>query len=153
MPNRIAALVTLLKADSTVAGMVAGRVFDQEIPDSHVSRMPRSCLVVRSAGGSQAIGQGYADYSDERIDVRHYAWTPSSAYELYLAVRDVLRSLHRVSVGDTVLHWCRPAGGPVSMREPATGWPGGAPDNTTHWPSVIASWQVLAADIAPVEVP
>lgn len=147
MPNRIAALVQVLKDDPTIAPKTGARVFPNELPDQVVNRMPLFALVIRPAGGGAAFGGGLQDFSDQRVDIHHYGATPKGAYELYTLTAQVLKHLPRRSVGDTLLHWARPAGGPNQMREPQAGWPGGVPDDSIHWPFVVASWQVLAADV------
>ena len=153
MPNRVVALTHFLKDNPTIGGMTRGRVYEYEMPDSQVSKMPVACLVLSPSGSAEAFGGGYQQFSDGRIDITHYAYTVPSAYELYQAVYAVLKPMRRTLVGDTLLHWCRKAGGPVSIRSAEISWPGMAPDPSLHWPAVTASWQVLSADIAPAPQP
>jgi hypothetical protein len=149
----VAAIVQFLQGNGALDWIVANRVFDEELPDNVVSRMPVPCILVMSAGGSHNIGGATNDFSDERVDVRCYAWnTLESARALEYQVYDLLRNLTRVVVGDVLLHWCRSAGGAVPVRSMPITWPGGVIDESTHWPYVQRSWQVLAADI-PVPVP
>jgi hypothetical protein len=153
MPDRLSALVQFLQADTALYTKVNGRVYSEELPDNVVSRMPVPCILLLSAGGSHSIGAPDNDFSDSRIDVRCYAWkTIESCRALESEVYNLLRRLTRAVVGDTLLHWCRSAGGPIPIRSMPIVWPGGVVDESTHWPYVQRSWQVLAADI-PVPVP
>lgn len=153
MPDRYAAIVQFLQADPTLAPIIKNRVYDEEIPDNVVSRMPVPCVLIMSAGGSHNIGSPDNDFSDEVVAVRVYAWkTLGSCRDLERQVYDLLRGVTRLVVGDTLLHWCRPAGGAIPIRAQPIIWPGGVVDESTHWPYVQRSWQVLAADI-PVPVP
>ena len=152
MPDRQAALVQYLQADAGLAGILKGRVYDEELPDNIVSRMPIPCVLVMSSAGSRNIGSPDNDFSDASVAVRVYAWkTLNSARSLEAQVYDVLRHITREVVGDTLLHWCRPGGSPIGIRVQTITWPGGVVDQSTHWPYVQRSWQVLAADI-PVPV-
>ena len=153
MPDRLAAIVQYLQDDTDVAAIVKSRVFDEELPDNIVSRMPVPSILVLTAGGAGNLGAPTNDFSDSRIDVRCYAWkTIESCRALELLVYDKLRSIQRLVVGDTLVHWCNAAGGPTPVRVQSITWPGGVVDQSTHWPYVQRSWQVLAADI-PVPVP
>lgn len=150
MPNRVVAIQQFLKDDDTVAGMTKGRIYTYELPDPLVAKMPVPTLVINPAGSANTFGGGYQQISDERLDIRHYAYTMDSAYDLYGVVFLLLKNMRRTLIGDTLVHWCRKAGGPVSLRAPNVSWPGMTPDPSLHWPAVNASWQVLAADVAPV---
>lgn len=147
MPDRIAALTALLKADPTISAKIQTRAFAHELPDVVINRMPLYAIVLRPAGGGSTLGGGYQQFSDQRIDIHHYGGTPEAAYGLYADVESFLKQMPRTVVGDTLIHWARAAGGPNQMREPGKAWPGGVPDNSVNWPFTVASWQVLAADI------
>lgn len=152
MPDRLPALVQFLQADPGLTAVVKSRVYGEELPDNIISRMPLPVVLLMSAGGSHNIGSPTNDFSDERIDVRCYAWkTLESCRAIEHMVYDLLRNLTRVVVGDTLVHWCVAAGGPIPVRVQTITWPGGVVDQSTHWPYVQRSWQVLAADI-PVPV-
>ena len=56
MPDRQAALVQYLQADAGLAGILKGRVYDEELPDNVVSRMPIPCVLVMSSAGARNIG-------------------------------------------------------------------------------------------------
>jgi hypothetical protein len=131
----IAAVRALLAADADVAALLAARVFGGELPGAEAKLMPRAAIVVRPAGGTQSIGGEWQDFGDTRIDVRCYGATPREAYALWRTVHPVLKHLKRQVVDETMLHWARPAGGPIAMRDP-----------DTEWPSVNCSWQVLASE-------
>lgn len=150
MPDRVVALVQYLKEDSAVGSATEGRVWPQEIPDRSVSRMPRPSVVVRDSGGPQTIRRGQT--SNSRVDIRCYATTPHSAKDIHNFVYAALDDLTTTVVGATLLHSALPSMGPMSMREPPVPFPGEAPDNRKHWPVVISSWVILAADVEAVRV-
>jgi hypothetical protein len=136
--NPIAALVTFLKADASVASLAGTRIWGGELPRSVIegaSAVPIA-IVVDPGGGTQSHGRGYQEYGDTRIDIRCYAPSPAAAYNLYLAANAALKQLTRRTVGGVVLHWARQAGGPLTLR-----------DGDTDWPYVFASYQVLAAEV------
>lgn len=147
MPDRVTALGLFLGSAGALA-RVAGRIYADELPDHVIGQMPVLALVIRPAGGGAAFGGGYQQFSEQRLDIHHYGGTRQSARALYEDTAQVLKQMPRNRQGDTLLHWARPAGGPTSMREPGPGWPGGVPDDSIHWPFTVASWTVLAADIA-----
>ena len=152
MPDRISAILQFLQDDSDLGQIVKGRIYDEELPDNIISRMPLPVILLLTAGGGGNIGAPTNDFSDQRVDVRCYAWkTLESCRALERMVYDLLRNLTRVVVGDTLLHWCVSAGGPIPVRTQTISWPGGVVDQSTHWPYIQRSWQVLAADI-PVAV-
>lgn len=137
----IGALVAYLKADGDTAALVGARVFAAELPDDdpaiNLKAGPVKAVVVRYAGGPQQIGQGYARYGDFRADVLCYGETPHEAAKAHVAAHVALKQLRRTGQAGTVLHWCRPAGGPLSLRDP-----------DTEWPYVMSAWQVLAGEVA-----
>lgn len=151
MPDRINAIKQLLVADADVAAVVAGRVFAHELPDPIVSRMPMAVIVISAGGGPNTYSRGTQQISDQRLDIAHYHRTPDGAYSLEDITFQLLNQMLRTTVGDTVIHWARRSAGPIDGRFPSIPWPGMAPDPSAHWPRVISSYQVLAADI-PVEV-
>lgn len=150
--DRVKALVQFLKNNPSVSAMVGARIYDDEIPDAAVARMPKATVVIKRSGGARSIGGPDNDFSDARVDVRCYAWTKASAVDLELAVYDALRHLTRVVVGGTLLHWCRDASGLQTGYEPTTPITPSTPvDRKNAWPFAWRSWQVMAADI-PVPV-
>lgn len=151
--DRVAAIVQFLKTQTSVTDVVGQRIFDHEIPDAAVARMPRPTVVVMYGGGGRSIGGPQNDFSDGRIDVRCYAWkTKNSAAEIEELVYNVLRRVTRKVVGNALIHWCRDASGVSVGREPTAPLLPGVPvDQSRSWPYAFRSWQVLAADI-PVPV-
>lgn len=140
VPDHIAALIELLKADARVAERCAGRVVGgTSIPDQYVAAMPTEIVVLAYSGGVGMIGVGAQSYGDVRVDTRTYGATERAASELFRAVYSALKGFQREVHANMLLHWARNAGGPLPLRDPDTGWP-----------FVQASWQVLAGEI-PVE--
>jgi hypothetical protein len=144
-----------MSAAPTLSAIVGGRIYDEEIPDFAIARMPRPTLVLMRAGGSPvAGGSSYNDFSATRVDVRVFAWkTIQSAADLELKVFDVLRNLPTSTVGDCVIYSIVASGGPIAIRvmpfPRIQGYPDTeAADVSTRWPYVQRSWSILAADVA-----
>lgn len=136
IPDRITALVAILKADAAVAAEVGARVFGGELPEAETASMPRKAIVITHAGGVAAFGGGYQEYGDSRVDTRCYGTTPHEADEVWRAAHGALKQLRRTLQGDMLVHWARQAGGPIPLRDP-----------DADWPSIFASWQVLASEV------
>lgn len=136
IPDSLGAIVNFLKADAGVASLVGTRVFGGELPRAETDSMPRAAIVVRPAGGLGTFGQAFQEYGDRRVDVRCYGTTPSAADAVYRHVHPALKQLSRVKQGSVLLHWARPAGGPLTLR-----------DQDTDWPFTFCAWQVLAAEV------
>jgi hypothetical protein len=133
----VAGLVEFLKADAPdVEDLTSGRVFGGQLPKSENPAEPRACVVLRPAGGAGQFGGGYQQFSDQRIDAFCYGPTPHDAYQLWMTVHVALKQLERTVRAKTLIHWCRPTGGPLSLR-----------DSSTEWPYTFASFQVLASEI------
>lgn len=136
MPDPVKALMLLLLADADVAALVGSRVFGGELPEAEAVSMPRSCLVVREAGGG-LLGTGWQQYTDVRFDVFAYGATPRDASILWRAVHRRMKTFARARYGSTLLHWAKPDAGPLPLRDP-----------DTEAPYVFTSWQVLLAEVA-----
>lgn len=136
-PDPVAALVAFLRADTGIAALVGTRVFGGELDEAETKLMPRAAIVVDTGGGTQSIGSAYQEYGDARYDLRCYAKLPHSADALYRVAHRALKQMTRQKRAGVLLHWARPAGGPISLR-----------DGDTDWPYVFASYQVLAAEVS-----
>lgn len=145
MPEPLAALQNILISDETVNGMIAGRVFYDEVPDSQVSMMPQATLVLSLSGGPNAFEGSYLQLNNERVDIMAYSFTPAAARGLYRAVYNVLHNLRRTTVADCLIHKAEKDGGPITLRDMPATFPGQAPDSTEHWPVVHSSWMVLSS--------
>lgn len=139
IPDHIEALVTYLKLDADVTSVATARIFGGELPEGETPFMPRSAVVLLHAGGLGAIGSGVQRYGDVRVDVRTYGATPKLASDVWRAVHPALKNLLREVHAETLLHWAKPSGGPISLRDP-----------DTHWPYVLSSWQVLRSEVVVV---
>lgn len=137
IPDAVAALVAFLKQDVELQGLLGTRVYGGELPASVTGSMPTEAVVVSPAGGLGVIGSAYQEYGDVRLDVNCYGSTPNKAHEIWRCVHPLLKQMQRTSVSGTLLHWAKPAGGPLSLRDP-----------DTDWPYNFSSWQVLAAEAA-----
>lgn len=133
-PNPLVALKAFLAADAGVAAQVTGRVYGAELPQSVTPQMPRKCILLRNAGG-YVLNKGWMELGDPRIDAFCYGLTPFDASEVYMAVHTALKQMTRNVQGNTMLHWARPSGGPISTRQ-----------DDTEWPLVLSSWQVLVSE-------
>lgn len=132
----IGALVAVLKADADVAALVGTRVFGSDLPGDESDSMPRAAVVIKPAGGG-LLDPGYQRWNDSRVDLICYAETPKLGADLYRTAHPVLKQLSRSEWAGCLLHWARPAGGPITMR-----------DIDTDWPFTFSSWQVLASEQA-----
>lgn len=131
----IKGLTTFLKADATIAALVAARVFGEELPKSETASMPRKCIVVEPSGPG-SLGGGYQEYGDLRVDLRCYGETPYEARRLQRAAYGALKALRRKVHSGVLLHWAIRSGGPIGLRDP-----------DTDWPFVFESYQVLVAEV------
>lgn len=136
IPDPVDAIVALLRADPALAGLIGGRVFNTELPESETGAMPRGAIVVAPSGGG-LIGRAYQQYGDVRLDVRCYGETPKAARDVWRSVQPALKGLRREVRLGCLMHWARQGGGPLSGRDP-----------DTDWPSIWSSWQVLVAEVA-----
>lgn len=134
MADVVGALVEILKADGNVAARAGDRVFGGEVPQREARHMPRQALLVKPSGGVSLTGGSYAEHDTQRIDLFGYGATPMEAAELVGIAALVMRRVNRAVAADTLIHWCQPAGGFSSGREP-----------NTDWPRVFMSFQVFAA--------
>lgn len=131
------ALIAILNADSRVSALAADHIFGGELPDSENKGtvMPRQTILLADGGGANALGGGYQPFGDQRVDVRCYGATLRDARTLYGAVLLALKGLRPTVWDGTRIMWCRPAGGPMTFREPGT-----------EWPCSFSSWQTLAME-------
>lgn len=136
-PDLIAALVEFVADVPEVRALTDGRVFGGELPAEEQRFMPRAAVVVSPAGGSGAFGGGYQQYGDRRVDVHLYAATMPDADALWRALNPAMKQMRRAVHADCLLHWARSGGDPLTLRDP-----------DTDWPYVLASYQVMAAEVA-----
>lgn len=150
MASKVSPVVAFLKSQASVTAIVDARnIYDEEFPDSLISKMPKPAILVQSAGGSRSIGTSWNDHGDGRVDVKCYAFkTKSSAIEIETVVFDALRNALRKSAGGYLLHSCREAGGLISGYEPVHPVVPGKPvDPSKSWPFAMRAWQVHSSDV------
>lgn len=136
MPDHIAALRQLLLNDTELRALCGDRVYGgTRLPDRIIGAMPTNAVVLAYSGGVGAIGIGAQSYGDVRVDATAYGPTEGDAAAVYRAVHVALKGFQRRVFAGMLLHWARPAGGPLSLRDPDAGWP-----------FVLSSWQVLASE-------
>jgi hypothetical protein len=131
----VAAIRTILLADSDVAALVGTRIGD-EVPASAVASMPQAAIVLNPAGGPGRPGGGYQEYGKQRIDVICYGETLGQSWRVYLAAYAALKQLQR-QISEGVL---------VHSAEVSSKGSRGL-DPTTQWPTTFSSWLVLASEI------
>lgn len=130
----INALADLLKADPSVASLVATRVYGGELPDSQNVSMPRECVQLTHAGGP-ADPFGYIQVGRLRVDVRCWGPTPYRAGLVHREVHGALKGMRRNVQGDTMLFSATVDTAPTSLRDP-----------DTEWPFMFSSWMVLYSE-------
>ena len=131
----IAALVALLKADSTVNTPTAGRVYGSELPKSEAREQPRKAVLIEAAGGVSPVAGSTAELTAQRVDAICYGETPFEAQELRRLVFGACKPAHRVVHASTLIHWIEDAGGSVDGR-----------DRDTRKPFAAQSFQVFFAE-------
>ena len=132
------AIIGILKADSAVAALVGTRVFGDELPRSETDNQARKAVVISPGGGSPpSYTTATLPLEGARIDVFCYGESPYQAEVARRTVYGALKGVQRVTQGNVLVHWVRPAGGAASGRDPNTDWP-------VKW----NSWQYLADERA-----
>ncbi len=102
MSDPVAALVTLLKADSNIVALCGSRVYGQELPSTEAVNMPRAALVIQSTGGNP--GPGKSRQYNPQVDIRAYGSSAAEAHQLMLTANLILQELNRVVVGQTIIY-------------------------------------------------
>lgn len=139
------ALRVYLLNDADVNGMVAGRVFAEELPRQEAGNMPRHAVLIMSAGGAWVSRAQSSNLPiDGRMkDVFCYGPTPYESRRLFDAVHQALKNLTRREVTPTGLAT------PVLLFDAVkVGGPTGRRDPETNWPFTFASYSVMAAETA-----
>jgi len=135
MQNILGAIITMLRAESTISNLVSARVFGEELPAIEAGSMPRQSLVVKHSGGP---GQrDYIQHVEGRFDFFSYGETPNDALLLAYAVHDFLGTMKPQVVSQTKLHYAARSSGFISFR-----------DQDTKWPVVSEAWLILAGEQA-----
>lgn len=120
----------------TPAGL--GAVYGAEIPEELIGHQPIDCVLVVWAGGPQMLAGGYRNAGDVRLDLRFYGASQPANIRRAWAAHQVLKHFRQQVVDGLLLHWYRPAGGPVPRR-----------DTDLGWRFIQTSWQLLSADPTP----
>lgn len=115
-----AALRILLMEDPTVNGLVEERVYVEDLPESEHSKMPRSCIVIRQAGGLPV--RSWEPYQNMRYDIFCYGKDRYESGKVDRAVTEKLHNLDREVANDTLLHIAIVQGA-RSFKAGDTGWP------------------------------
>lgn len=119
----IGAIMARLNDDAVVSGLVAGRVFGGELPDTETALMPRAAIVLRPSGGASLAAGSYVEHDTQRFDSLAYGATPSEANKLARRVRRVLTKTRRQVVSGCLIHWIEVAGGFSAGRDKDAAWP------------------------------
>ncbi len=120
----LAALISYLAAQADVSGLVAARIYGQELPAAQATYMPRKALVLRYAGREPYFGQNsWVRHSAIRLDVWHYGETFYQADRLRRTVHEILKGLIPIVQGNCKIHALTDLAGPIAVLDPETGWP------------------------------
>jgi len=123
MADLVTALVALLKADAGVAALAGTRVFGGELPEDETRHMPRYAVVLTPSGGTSLTADTFVEHDTQRVDAFSYGPTPQDADALRIAVSLAFRRARRKVWEQILVHWVKPAGGPISTRDPVLAWP------------------------------
>lgn len=138
IPDPVAALVTLLRADAGVAALAPVRVFGARLPATEVASMPRKAVVIRRAGaGASAGNRSRIRVSKPRCDVFAYGETPYEASRLDLACYEALKQMEAQNIGTCRIWDAVLINGPIDLTE-----------EDTTWPIVFRTYLVAAAEVA-----
>lgn len=134
----IEAVRTFLLADASTAALVETRVFGQEIGRPDVRKlMPVAAIVLNGSGGPASPGGGFQEYGKERVDAFCYGATLNESRKVYLAAYSALKQLARQKINGVLVHSVTVASKGATALDPVT-----------QWPLTLASFYVLAAEVA-----
>ena len=128
--NTLAAVITLLKAQSNIAALVSTRVYGVDFPGNKDS-FPL-IVVTRVGGDSDPI----IPVSHHRFDIRCLGKTQPEANSVYDALR-VLHGQTGLSVGGYSFVSLRESTGPMDLQEPVT--------DSESWDCVFSTWEITIA--------
>jgi hypothetical protein len=128
IPDATGALVAVLKAEPTIAALVAGRVFGQSLPAKEATNMPRAAIIVQNTGGSGGL-YGLSKLLTQQVDIRSYGRTSYEANQVALTVYVFLNGLLRGLSSQTLIYSCRNLVKPFYGEESDDLWP----FSTTVW--------------------
>lgn len=133
----IAAVRTVLLADTAVAALVSTRIYGGELPSGVNPLNVGGCIVLNAAGGPENPGGGYQQYGNTRLDVFCYGSTLNQSWAVYLAAYTVLKQMRRQVSEGVLLHSASVSSKGATTRDPLT-----------QWPVTLSTFMVLAAEIA-----
>lgn len=139
MADALAAMVSILRADATLAALVSTRVYGVRLPDDQSVHMPRNAVVLSRAGGGLGPGnRSYVPVLNTRIDMRAYGVTDYGAMQVWEAAHRVLKNWRPGVAASTYLYPIVVEIGPVDLLEPEV-----------NWPIVLSSYQVQSGELTP----
>lgn len=133
----VAAIRSILLADTTVAALVGAEGVVSEIDEDIAPAMPKQIIVLKPSGGPRSPGGGDQQFGAQRLDVICYAATLYDSWTVYLAAYGALKAIRRKKVNGVLIH-----GAAVESKGST------ARDVLKQWPVTYSSWLVTAAEIA-----
>ncbi len=133
MVDVLKAIRGFLLADATLAALVSTRVFVGPLPKSEAASMPRAAVTIRMSGGPEE--RSYVEVVQQRIDVFCYGANELGAVAVQRAVWDALKYINREVQDSILLHAAQPTGAIGPLEDP-----------DGHWPMVVVSWLIVAAE-------
>jgi hypothetical protein len=118
-----AAIAAYLKAQTLVDTAVEGRVFRPELPEAEDAHMPRSCVIVRPAGGGSLFAKTRLPAKDSRLDIVCYGSTRLESENVARECATALTELQHSTWEKVIVFWVRVNGEPASAIDPETNWP------------------------------
>jgi len=137
MTDPIAAIRTVLLADTATAALVSTRIYGGEVPAAVEAAMPQGSIVLSPAGGLPNPGGGFQQYGNTRLDVCCYGATLNQAWQIYLAVYTALKQMRSQHASNVLLHSVTVVSKGVLARDPVT-----------QWPTALSTFNVLASEVA-----
>lgn len=108
---------------ATIGDVIEDRAFRPDLPRAENQFMPRTCVVVRKAGGGLLYGDSYLRISDPRLDIACYGEYAMEANTVASQVVVAMKRLTNSTWENCKLYSANISGGPLPSFEPDTLWP------------------------------
>jgi hypothetical protein len=117
------AIAAYLKAQASINEATGGRIFRPELPKSEEPSMPRGCVIVRPAGGTDLFANTRLPAKTPRVDIVCYGSTRLECENIARECSAALDELTHSTWEKVIVFWTRIVGQPASAIDPETNWP------------------------------